>query len=42
MLSPDDERAVFEWVSLNTAAIVEYRDGRIDTIELGQLLKRLP
>jgi len=41
-LSPDDQRAVFEWISLNSAAIVEYGDGRIDTIELGQLLKRLP
>jgi hypothetical protein len=41
-LSPDDRRVVFEWISLNTAAIVEYWDGRIDTIELGQLLKRLP
>ena len=41
-LSPDDQRAVFEWVALNTAAIVEYWDGRIDTIELGRLLKRIP
>jgi hypothetical protein len=41
-LSPDDQRAVFEWILLNSAAIVEYRDGRIDTIELAQLLKRLP
>jgi hypothetical protein len=41
-LPPDDQRAVFEWVSLNTDAIVEYWDGRIDTIELGQLLKPLP
>jgi hypothetical protein len=41
-LSRGDERVVFEWISLNTAAIVEYWDGRIDTIELGQLLKRLP
>jgi hypothetical protein len=41
-LSPDDQRAVFEWVSLNTAALVAYWEGRIDTIELGQLLKRLP
>jgi hypothetical protein len=41
-LSPDDQRVVFEWVSLNAAAIVEYWGGRIDTIELGQLLKRLP
>jgi hypothetical protein len=41
-LSPDDRQAVFEWVSLNSKAIVEYWDGRIDTIELGQLLKRIP
>jgi len=41
-LSSDDQRVVFEWISLNTAAIIEYWDGRIDTIELGQLLKRLP
>jgi hypothetical protein len=41
-LSPDDQQAVFEWVSLNTAALVAYWEGRIDTIELGQLLKRLP
>jgi hypothetical protein len=41
-LPPDDQRVVFEWISLNTAAIVEYWDGRIDTIELGQSLKRLP
>lgn len=41
-LSQDDERAVFEWTSLNTAAIVDYWYGRIDTIELGQLLKRIP
>jgi hypothetical protein len=41
-LAPDDQRAVFEWVSLNIAALIEYWDGRIDTIELGQLLKRVP
>ena len=41
-LPPDDQRAVFEWISLNTAAIVEYWDGRIDTIELGRSLKRIP
>jgi hypothetical protein len=40
-LSSDDQRAVFEWISLNTAAIVEHWDGRIDTIGLGQLLKRV-
>ena len=41
-LSPDDQRAVFEWVSLNTAALIAYWEGRIDSIELGQLLKRIP
>ena len=41
-LSPDDQRAVLEWVSLNTASLVAYWEGRIDTIELGQLLKRVP
>jgi hypothetical protein len=41
-LSPDDQRAVFEWMLLNTAALVAYWEGRIDTIELGQQLKRIP
>jgi hypothetical protein len=41
-LSPDDQRAVFEWISLNTVVIVEYWDGRIDTIALRQLLRRIP
>jgi hypothetical protein len=40
-LSPDDQRAVFEWVSLNTAALVAYWDGRIDTVQLGQALRRV-
>jgi hypothetical protein len=38
-LSPDDRRAVLEWVTLNTAPLVAYWAGRIDTIELGQRLK---
>jgi hypothetical protein len=41
-LSPEDERAVFEWVSLNADALVSYWDGQIDTIQLGQFLKLLP
>jgi hypothetical protein len=41
-LPPDDQGAVFEWVSLNTDAIVESWGGRIDTIELGQRLRRVP
>src|ERR1700733_4952118 len=40
-LSPDDERKVADWVTLNTAAIVSYWDGDIDTLELVQALKRL-
>lgn len=41
-LSPEDERSVFVWVRLNTDALIAYRDGRIDTIQLGTLLKPLP
>jgi hypothetical protein len=40
-LSPNDDRAVFQWASLNEAALVSYLDGQIDTIQLGQLLNRL-
>jgi len=41
-LSPGDERLVFEWISLNTAALIAYWDGLIDTMQLGQRLRRLP
>jgi hypothetical protein len=41
-LSADDERSVFQWISLNTAALIAYWEGRVDTIQLGQLLKPLP
>src|SRR5947209_2819742 len=41
-LSAEDERAVFEWVSLNADALVEYWEGRIDTIQLGQALRPIP
>jgi hypothetical protein len=40
-LSAQDERAVFGWIALNSDALVEYWEGRIDTIELGQALKRI-
>jgi hypothetical protein len=40
-LSPDDERAVFQWVGLNAAALVAYRDDQIDTVQLGQILRPL-
>jgi len=38
-LSPDDERAVFEWISLNAAGLIACWEGQIDTIQLGQMLK---
>jgi heme/copper-type cytochrome/quinol oxidase subunit 2 len=41
-LSPDDQRGVFEWISLNVGALVSYWEGRIDTVQLGQALKRIP
>jgi hypothetical protein len=40
-LSPDDRQAVFEWMSLNIAPLVAYWEGRLDTIELGQQLRRV-
>jgi len=40
-LPPDDERAVFQWVGLNAAALVAYWDGQIDTVQLGQILRPL-
>jgi hypothetical protein len=41
-LAPDDQRAIFQWVSLNTDALVAYWDGQIDTIELGNRLEPVP
>jgi hypothetical protein len=41
-LPPDDEKAVFQWISLNVAALLAYWEGEIDTIQLGRTLKALP
>jgi hypothetical protein len=41
-LSIDDERAVFQWLTLNEAALVAYWDGQIDTIQFGARLQRFP
>jgi hypothetical protein len=41
-LSPEDDRAVSAWITLNAAAIVAYWDGDIDTVQLSQALKPLP
>jgi hypothetical protein len=38
-LSPEDERLVFEWIAMNTAALLAYWEGQIDTIDLGERLK---
>ena len=40
-LSPDDEKAVSQWVSLNAAALLAHWEGEIDTIQLGHALKML-
>jgi hypothetical protein len=40
-LSADDERAVFQWISLNEVALVAYWNCQIDTIQFGALLRRL-
>ena len=41
-LPPDDEKAAFQWISLNVAALLAYWEGEIDTIQLGRALKALP
>ena len=38
-LSPDDRAAVFQWILLNSDALVAYWEGQIDTIQLGHALK---
>jgi hypothetical protein len=40
-LDQQDQKAVFAWVSRNTDALVGYWNGEIDTVQLGQALKRL-
>jgi hypothetical protein len=39
LLSPEDERAIVDWIALNVTAIVAYWDGDIDTVQLAQALK---
>jgi hypothetical protein len=39
-LTRDDENAVYQWISLNTAALLGYWEG--DTSQLVHALKRLP
>jgi hypothetical protein len=39
-LSAADKQAVFGWIERNTAALMDFWDGKIDTIQLGHLLIR--
>ena len=41
-LSTEDERAVVDWITLNSDAIVAYWNGDIDTVELVQRLRPVP
>jgi hypothetical protein len=41
-LSLEDERAVANWITLNSAAIIAYWDGDADTAQLIEALKPLP
>jgi hypothetical protein len=41
-LPPEDQRRVFEWIALNTAALIAYWEGQIDTLDLGERLQPLP
>src|SRR5947209_3348393 len=41
-LSAADRRAVAGWIALNEAALIEYWDSQISTVELVQRLRRLP
>jgi hypothetical protein len=38
-LAPGDAQAVFQWIALNTDALVAYWEGRIGTIELAAALR---
>jgi hypothetical protein len=40
-LSPDDEKAVSQWISLNAPALLAYWDGEIDMAQLVKVLKVL-
>jgi hypothetical protein len=41
-LASEDEHAVANWITLNSAAIIAYWDGSIDTGQLIETLKLLP
>lgn len=41
-LTSEDFAAVRSWIALNMAALIEYWDGTIDTIELAGRLRKLP
>jgi hypothetical protein len=41
-LLPEDERLVFVWITINSAALIAYWEGQIDTIDLGERLRPIP
>ncbi len=41
-LSPDDQRAIAEWVAMNSEAIIAYWNEELDTDQLFERLKHLP
>ena len=40
-LTQRDASVVFAWVALNIDALIDYWNGQIDTIQLGQQLRRV-
>jgi hypothetical protein len=42
VLRPADRQAVFQWITLNEKALVDYWNRVIDTVDLVQGLKSLP
>ena len=41
-LTSEDFAAVQSWIALNLAALIEYWNGTIDTVELAGRLRKLP
>jgi hypothetical protein len=42
VLTPADRQAVFRWITLNEAVLIDYWNGAIDTVDLVQRLQLLP
>jgi hypothetical protein len=42
LLNSSDQQAVFRWIALNEAVLIDYWNSVIDTVELVQRIKPLP